>query len=623
MGTAGHVDHGKTALVRALTGVDTDRWKEEKERGLTIDIGFARLGAEEGVEVGVIDVPGHEDFVKNMLAGSTGIDLLLLVVAAEEGPMPQTREHLAIARLLGVEHGIVALNKVDRTDSELLELARQAVAEELRAVLGHTRWPVVPVSAATRAGVDELRAEIFRQAAHARGKEGRDLFRMPVDRSFTIRGVGTVVTGTVWSGEVASGDRVRLFPGGKRVRVRSVEVHGRTRPRVAAGRRAALALVGVQADEAKRGSVIVSEGAWRPSRRVGVWLEVLAHAPRHVEHGQRVRLYLGTSEVMSRVVLANRDRLEPGQRGWAVLALETPVVARGRDRFVIRFYSPVTTIGGGRISALDPPRGWRERVGAWERCLDGTAEEAIVAAVRLAAGQGLADERLPIVTGLPADRLARPDARRVDAVRIGRRWFSREILSGARSALLDAVRRAHAANRRAPSVSLEGLRSAAAGRFAPALLERALDELVDERKILVDGPSARLPGHGAELTAAEERALAEVARAVGEGGLAPPTVDEIAARLGLDRPLLNDLLRLLLEREEIVALTPEIFLAAEEAENARLRARRLLGERGTAAPGDFKEAFGVSRKYLIPLMEFLDRTGVTRRVGEGRELVER
>jgi selenocysteine-specific elongation factor len=279
LGTAGHVDHGKTALVRALTGVETDRWAEERERGLTIDIGFAPLHVDADLEVGVVDVPGHEDFVKNMLVGSTGIDAVLLVVAADEGPMPQTREHLSIARLLGVRHGIVALNKVDRVEPEWRELARDATLEESGRILGHRDWPVVEVSTLTGEGLTELRAHILDLANELPARPEEDVFRMPVDRAFSVAGAGTVVTGTTWSGRVTTGDTVRLLPVDLRARVRSLQVHGSDRDSVGPGSRAALALVGVETSRATRGAVVVSGAAWRSHRRFGARIESAPGVP--------------------------------------------------------------------------------------------------------------------------------------------------------------------------------------------------------------------------------------------------------------------------------------------------------------------------------------------------------
>ncbi|MDH3733153.1 MAG: selenocysteine-specific translation elongation factor, partial [Gemmatimonadota bacterium] len=445
VGTAGHVDHGKTTLVGALTGVETDRWREERERGLTIDIGFAPLELAPDIETGVVDVPGHEDFLKNMLAGATGIDLLLLVVAADEGPMPQTREHLAIAHLLDVRRGVVALTKRDRVDEEWLALAEEAT-EELLEENGFGQWPIIPVSSVSGEGIEDLVAALRGAAVDLESRDQADLFRLPVDRVFSVHGTGTVVTGTVWSGTVGIGETVRLLPGTATARVRGLEVHGDSRGGVAAGRRCALALVGVDATDAERGTVVVSDPAWRSVRRLGVRIETLARPGRPIEQSQRLRLYLGTREVMARVATLEADPIAPGASGWAVLTLESPLVARVRDRGVLRFYSPVTTIGGVRVCELDPPLSWADRVEDWGVMIAAPPEEALEACVTLAGPRGLEVTASPLALGLPPSSVGAA-AVGIDAMRLGDRWYSVEARSDTMVAVRDAVERLHAADR--------------------------------------------------------------------------------------------------------------------------------------------------------------------------------
>ena len=372
IGTAGHVDHGKTALVRALTGVETDRWLEERKRGLTIDLGFARLDLDPGLETGIVDVPGHEDFLKNMLAGATGIDVLLLVVAADEGPMPQTHEHLAIARLLNIRRGVVALTKSDRVDGDWLDLAHETTRELLDEEAARASWEIVPVSALTGAGIEPLREALGRSAAAVRARGVDDRFRLPVDRSFSVRGTGTVVTGTVWSGSIGVGDTVSVFPGGDSARVRALQVHEDPRPRVTAGRRCAVALVGVAPASVERGSVLFGPSDWRPSERLGVRVRALGGRDRPLLHGQRLRVYLGTREVMARLQTADRRPIAPGATAWAVLALEAPLLARARDRAILRFYSPRASAAAGSrpVQWRKPWRPWRR---AWPVSMPRTA----------------------------------------------------------------------------------------------------------------------------------------------------------------------------------------------------------------------------------------------------------
>lgn len=618
VGTAGHVDHGKTALVRALTGVDTDRWKEEKERGLTIDLGFARLDVGGEAEVGVVDVPGHEDFVSNMLAGATGLDLLLLVVAADEGPMPQTREHLTIAHLLGVREGVVALTKMDRVEAEWAELAEEAVRDELRTVLGHDDWPVVRTSAEDGTGLEDLRAEIGRRAEALEGRSASDLFRLPVDRSFSVQGAGTVVTGTSWSGTARRDDRFRVLPGDREVRVRSLEVHGERRDQVGPGRRCALALVGVDADEVPRGASVVEGEAWRPVESLGVRIRRPDHAQRRLEDGQRVRVYLGTREVMARAELTVPEVL-PGRSAHARLALEDSLVARARDRFVVRFYSPIVTIGGGQVAELSPGPDWTERTEAWDRLLDGGAEAALRSSVQLAGDRGLSTARAPLATGLAAERLRELVSSPPDGLfLLDERWFREGAVERLEGRLLEALARIHRDNRRERGASLEALRRAAGEGVAEVLVERTLARLEADGRLVVEGPRVRLPDHTPTLTE-EERDLRErLVEEVDAGGLEPPTVSDLGDRLDVDAQLLHQLLDLLEAEGRLVAVSPEIYLPADRARELRRQGGEVARRHRPASVTHFKDMFDVSRKYLIPFLEYLDAEGVTRRTGEGR-----
>jgi len=619
LGTAGHVDHGKTSLVRALTGVQTDRWREERERGLTIDIGFAPFELAEDLESAFVDVPGHEDFLKNMLAGATGIDLLLLVVAADEGPMPQTREHLAIAHLLDVRRGVVALTKRDRVDDEWLALATETTRELLESTPECGQWPIVAVSSTTGEGIDDLLATLREVAAGVESKRHSDLFRMPVDRAFTIHGTGTVVTGTVWSGAVGTGDMVRLLPEGGTSRVRGLEVHGQRRADVGAGRRCALALVGVDAGAAERGTVLDSEQAWRGVSRIGVRIETLAGPGRPLEHDQRVRLYLGTREVMARVMLLGGKTLAPGEPGWGTLMLEDSLVVRARDRGILRFYSPVTTIGGVRVCELDPPRAWESRVRGWEVILEGDPGEAFTAAVRLSGARGLSLEDAPIALGVAPHEIEQASAAS-HARSIGHRWYSAEAWADALAAVLGAVQELHATHRRSSAVSLESIRSSLAADFSGDLIEACLHDHIDGGRLTVNGPRVSLPGTGATLTASEDAYLAALRTALRGGGLQPPTVNDLQQALQIPRDLLDDLLRLLSDAGATRSITPEIYVDSDALADMTRRVREIMAGGEIAEPTVFKREFGLSRKYLIPLLEHLDSVGVTRRTPAGRVL---
>ncbi|MGD2151953.1 MAG: selenocysteine-specific translation elongation factor [Gemmatimonadales bacterium] len=626
LGTAGHVDHGKTALVEALTGTNTDRWEEERQRGITIDIGFAGLETgDAGLEVSVVDVPGHEDFVKNMLAGASGVDLLLLVVAADEGPMPQTREHLWIARLLGVERGVAAISKADLVDPEWRDLVRESVREELERVLGVSDWPVLPVSAVTGEGLAELGAAILDGARSTRARSDDDLFRMPVDRSFTVRGVGTVVTGTVWSGTVGVGAEIRCLPGEQAARIRGIQMHGRDCAVARAGQRAALALAGLDRAHVGRGDTLVGDSVWRETRYLDGKLQLVPDSPWTLKHWQRVRLHLGTAETMARVVLYGRERLEPGDSALAQLRLEGPVVARAGDRFVIRFYSPVTTIGGGIV--LDP----------WARRRGRLAKSALAELGALAAAQGKQRLSLAISAsdqGSAADELAvrvgqspstiDQQLRRLEADGVARRlrdrWVGEQLIDAVRRSLLDLLAAGHARDAGARGLSLESLRSAA-GHPAD-LVDAALADLERQGRLRIQGSLAALAGHVPELDVAQ-RATADAAeRLIKQAGLAPPTVKELAAQLGVRADELLQCLKFLAEQGGLVAVTADLYLNPAALSEAKERVRTVLGRGGAASPSQLREVLGVSRKYLIPLLEYLDGSGFTRRTPEGRVLRE-
>jgi selenocysteine-specific elongation factor len=537
--------------------------------------------------------------------------------------MPQTREHLAIARILGIADGVVALTKRDRVDESWLDLCRDAVREELERVLGHAEWPMLAISSVTGEGLEELRAALMERATALGSSERGDLLRLPVDRSFSVAGAGTVVTGTVWSGTVNVGDEVTVLPGRHSARVRSLQVHSTARESVGPRRRCAVSLVGLDPVHVPRGAVVVAGSGWREARRLGVRLSVLRHSPRRIESGQRVRVYLGTRKVLARVRSRAGGRgvesLDPGAEGWAILELEEGLVARARDRFVVRFYSPITTIGGGRVAELDPPVRWLDRTGAWERILSEAEDARLEATVGLSAGQGAAVEDLPLTTGLSPEKLrALEGSARLPIVRAGGRWFSGEVTEAARQALLEVVDEFHAARPRAPGVSKEAVRSKLSAAFAPELVEHALEGVLSAGLIVATGPELRLSTHDAQLTEAEARVRARLLAEIDGGGLEPPMVGELSSLLGVSDELLHDLLRLLTRAGEVESVSPDIYLSARSATRLRDAAARVFEDRLVAAPTDFKRQLGVTRKYLIPLLEHLDRKHVTRRTEEGR-----
>ncbi len=621
LGTAGHIDHGKTTLVRALTGVDTDRLPEEKRRGITIDLGFAALDLPDGTRFGIVDVPGHEAFVRNMLAGASGVDVALLVVAADEGVMPQTREHLAILQLLGIRALVTALTKADLVDDEWRELA----IDDVRALLARSPWPdapVVAVSGATGAGVDALRLVLADAARGAHGRLRDDLFRMPVDRVFTVHGTGTVATGTVWSGSVRRDDQLQAVPAGATVRVRAVQSHGVRADGAGAGERAALALANVDTDELGRGDTLVSGVGWSAASVLTVRLSLLPEA-RTLRPGQRVRVHLGTAEVMARVTLLGAPEVAPGTDAWAQLRLERPLVARARDRIVIRTYSPVTTIAGAVIAEPDAPRRGRldgelrEQLGA---ILNGEPVGALGACAGIDPWQGVARAALPVATGLaPGVVASLLDAHNAGVCVTATRVFTARILDAALNAIDAAMDGWHADNPLEAGCEREVLRRALPEHAHAEIVLAAIDRLAEAGRLTVSGALHSRRAWQPTISPEHATLLATARQACADAGLAAPDASELPAPLG-DHPDRAAVLRLLERQGELVAIEPGRYLSATVLSSAIEAARAAFATRADLGPGDFRDIWGITRKHLIPLLEYLDRTGVTVRKGDRRRL---
>ncbi len=618
IGTAGHIDHGKTALVKALTGVDTDRWEEEKRRGITIDLGFAPLPLDDQVQASVVDVPGHEGFVRNMLAGATGIDVALLVVAADEGIMPQTEEHLAIVELLGVPRGIPVITKRDLVEPEWLDMVRAEVSERLKT--SRVRWEdPVTTSAVTGEGLDGLRSALRQVAEDLIERPAADLFRLPIDRVFAVAGAGTVVTGSTWSGTVAVGDAVWLLPLEREARVRSIEVHGQAADRAVPGRRTALALVGVDKSELARGHVAVTGAGWRATTMLDAAVELLPAARKPIASRTRLRVHLGTAEVLARVVQVRS--IGPGERGLARLILETPLVARGGDRFVLRSFSPVTTIGGGVV--LDPfptprPRLRQRRLAADQPTVERlrlVALEAGLAGVPLASLSvrlGFLPERVPAVIAATTDLLTAGDT----VVALG-------VVTTEAARLADVLRRYHEEHPLDPGMSLQALRAAAGAPAPPAAVVDAVLEVgtggrEGKAKLEIVGSVARLAGWRPAFDARTSDLRETLTRRLVEARWQVPTLGE------LEREFPGAPLRALLAhlaREGAAEQIDQERYAARQALDAfRTSLEAALVELGQATPAELRDRFGLTRKYLIPLLEWADRRGITRRAGDARVL---
>ncbi len=627
LGTAGHIDHGKTALVKALTGVDTDRLKEEKERGITVDLGFAEFTSGEGVHFGVVDVPGHEGFIRNMLAGATGMDMVLLVVAADEGVMPQTREHLAIVRLLDVPALAVALTKIDLVEPEWMEL----VEGEIREILSGTRYsraPILRVSARTGEGLGDLVSALGKLALDAQERASGDVARLPLDRVFTIRGAGTVVTGTLWSGTLRLGERVRILPGDKEARVRSLQVHGRQVDDARAGSRVAVGLSGsgISHQELERGQALVQGGGWKVSSMLTCRISVLEDSRWDLEQGQRVRVHLGTSEVLARAALMEEESLGSGEEGWVQLRLEAPILARVRDRLVLRTYSPVTTLGGGVVAEVLPRkrRALAPGEGALLRArLSRDSGEGVMALLEMEGWNGVPRLALPQRTGLSPGALEEAVARILAEGR-GREveevLFSRGRWEEGRRRLLEALDEYHRREPLRPGRPLEELRQVLPGSMGPRLAEAIIQGLSGEGTLELRRGFAALAGFCPTLSPAQEVLRGRIRSALQEAGLAPPSLRELTAELGGEGSLVEALLRVMEGSGEVVALEDGLFFRRDAVVEAGTGLVGSLGGADNLGPSDFRDALPLTRKHLLPLLRYFDTVGITTRRDENRSV---
>jgi selenocysteine-specific elongation factor len=610
LGTAGHIDHGKTALVKALTGVDTDRLPEEKRRGITIELGFAPLaldGPAFSGTLGVVDVPGHEAFVRTMLAGATGVDLALLVVAADEGVMPQTREHLQILTLLGVRGGAVALTKSDLVDDEWMRLVEEDVRDLLRGS-GLDAVAIVPCSATTGNGLDALRIALADAAGAIPARDAADLARLPIDRAFSVKGTGTVVTGTLWSGTLERDAIVRLFPPGRTARVRALESHGRPVDRALPGSRVAVALAGVDREEVAHGAVLVAEGdPWRPSAVLRADVALLdGAAPLGVR--TRVRFHLGTADVGARVVAVG-GRVEAGAIVPVRIALDEPVVARAGDRFVLRAASPPVTIGGGVVSDPNPPA---RRAKPWHEA-NARAPKRLGWVVAECAGDGFALRDLPVRIGVTPRESALVVAQVIGVTLIGDRLYPDALGATLRARFAAMVQSSHTAHPLEPGLSLQHARSAL--KVSDELFDAVLAELVAGRELIVQGSVVARAGWKPAFGGANAERLDRLAEALEAAGPEPPSVSELTQRFGPETPAL---LRVLERSGRAVPVVADRYysVGAVNALIAKLRTGTADGAPRTAS--QLKEVLGLTRKYLIPFLEYCDRADISVRAGDTR-----
>ncbi|MFO8071583.1 MAG: selenocysteine-specific translation elongation factor [Polyangia bacterium] len=631
IGTAGHIDHGKTALVKALTGTDTDRLSEEKQRGITIELGYAFL--REGLAV--IDVPGHERFVKQMVAGAATIDLALLVVAADDGVMPQTREHLEILSLLGVSAGAVAITKIDLVDEDWLELVEEDLREEIAGSFLEGS-PVVRVDSLSGRGVEEIRGVIEELAAERGEPETGPFFRLPIDRVFTMRGFGTVVTGSVVSGSVEIGDRLELLPAGKTVRVRGIQSQGREQQRVSSGMRAALNLPQIGVDEADRGDVLATSGRMRPTYMLDAECALLPSSPVALEQRQRVRLHVGTKEVLARVRLLDRESIAPGEQGLVQLRLEERVAAQRLDRYVIRRYSPQITIGGGRLLDANPGKHRRRHservVGSLRRLGDQSREDV---ALRILETARVADlEELVARSGLAVELVERQleeAISRGDVLEVaarGRPYFvEKRACDELVAALVAALKKYHERN----PLRAGAKRGEILGPWKKRMPDFAVARCVETA---IENGAIRAPGGDLladadfeiRLDPRQEQLLAAIERALSEGGFRPPDLADLAGAVGLGEDETRQLAQVLVDRNRAINLEGKIYFHLDTVRRGADLLRGELVKNGEITMSGFRQLVGTTRKYALPLLNYYDAQGLTARRGDvrvpGRSLEE-
>ncbi len=618
LGTAGHIDHGKTELVKALTGVDTDRLREEKERGITIELGFARFDLPSGNSLGVVDVPGHEKFVKTTVAGIGGMDIILLVIAADEGVMPQTREHLDIIDLLGVRSGIIALTKTDLVSSDEIELAHDE-AQELIEGTSLEGAAIIPVSSVTRDGLDELTAELDRLVAQVAERSSAGVARLPIDRAFTLAGHGTVVTGTLWSGRIKQGDKLVIYPQGKETRVRSVQVHDHAVDEAVAGQRTALGIHGVSKDELSRGDTLGTPNALHVTQMIDAKLRMVTDI-KPIKNRTRVHLHLGTAEVLARVVLLESDWLRPGEESLVQLRLESPVVAEQNDLFVIRSYSPVTTIGGGRVLDPTPKRHRRMKDDVLESLTvleEGEAGDIVLHKLGEAGIEGLSDADVADLAGGPAAELLDALLSEGKLERLGGRILTATRYDELKSRTDELLGQFAEASPLDWGMSAEELRTRLSKKLERGVLDAVLGALADEGRISKRGDLVRFGSGDVDLTDEQSRLADEIEARLRTAGATPPTLDELKHELGGKD--FDAIIKLLAETGRILKVTTTLFFHPDAvAEMRKVIADYFGGGETQLGVPQFKDMVGVTRKYAIPLLEYFDREGTTMRSGNVR-----
>ncbi len=619
LGTSGHIDHGKSALVKALTGIDPDRLKEEKERGITIDIGFADLAYPgDDLVVGIIDVPGHERLISNMLAGAGGIDMVMLVIAADEGIMPQSREHLAICNLLAISSGLLVITKTDLVEKEWLQLVQDEVRTFVRGTFLENA-PMIPVSSRTGENIALLREEIRRVALTLRPKKTGGLFRLPIDRVFTLKGFGTVVTGTAVSGTLSSEDALEIMPGHIATRVRGLQSHGSAIRTACAGQRVAINLQGIEKEAIARGDVAVTPGSFFPTTRLDAEFSLLPEAPA-LKSRSLVHFYTGTAETIARIIVYEKEELKPGETGYCQFRLQAPVIAMSGDRYIVRRFSPLETLGGGEI--LDPAPSRRKRtegVDDLKRLHGGSLEEKLVLKIERSGVRGISTSALN--GWIQADQAEIAAAlgaagERKEVHLFENLFLHRKAVEQVHQRIVAQLDRFHRSNPLKPGMQKEELRTLlnVDGRLFHHLLAMFPD-------ITVERDMVRKKDFTVALSGAEADARGRIMKLLKEGGFQPPTRQEITAALKLGQKEASDMLGMLVRERAVVKISETMYLHGEEYARLLALLKEFFSKKAEISVPEFKDLIGVSRKYALPLLEHLDAARVTIRIGDIRKIM--
>jgi len=627
IGTAGHIDHGKTSLIKALTGEDTDRLKEEKERGISIDLGFAHLDLPDGTQAGVVDVPGHERFIRNMLAGAHGIDLVLFTVAADDGVMPQTEEHLDIVHLLGVKEAVFVITKAD-----LVPPARiRDVEEEIKILTFGTALensPMLPFSAVTGRGLAEIRDEIIRRLQQAGRVAPQGYFRLPVDRAFILQGHGVVVTGTAQSGAVKTGDHVRALPGEQTFRVRSLQVHNRSVDSAGWGQRVALNLAGLEKAAIERGHVVCDEKLTMTTDRFDARLEVRPAAAKGIKSHQRVRIHLGTAERLGKlIVLGAKEKIEPKESAFCQITLSEPLLALRGDRFIVRDETARRTLGGGTV--IHP---WPKRHKRGEADLESRLEALLTEDVPVLIERFMeeSDDFAPPIAALYQflnlreeelrDWIGRTPSLIAISAEGEKLYTTKQKWQRLRDRVGSALKDYHAAHPLAAGMDMEEIRAKLPYVVTPRLFRVIVELLATEKSLKREGNLLSLPGHRVRLGASEQTLTDKIKRLLGAHPLAPPDLQQVEKELGADRGKVGEIVRVMEREKSIVRVAADLYYLADSVDNVRALLYKYLSENGEITAAGFRDLLGSSRKYTIALLEYFDREGTTVRVGDARRL---